>query len=109
MIRDSLAANSSLAAMLMTTDGARFQYRAKAGAPSDHVSDTKIGAPIWLRIVRSGDTVNGYTSADGNTWSLLSSQAVTMDSQVFLGMAVSQQDPKNGYFSDAIFTDLKID
>ena len=109
MIRDNLDANSSLAAMLMTWEGARFQYRTKAGAPSDHVSDTKISAPMWLRVVRSGDTLSGYTSADGNTWSLLSSQTVTMDSKVFLGMAVSQQDPKNGYFSDAIFTDLKID
>jgi regulation of enolase protein 1 (concanavalin A-like superfamily) len=109
MIRDSLDANSSLAAMLMTSDGARFQYRTKVGAPSGHVSDTKICAPIWLRVVRGGDKLSGYTSADGNTWSLVSSQIVTMDSQVFLGMAVSQQDPKNGYFSDAIFSDLSID
>jgi hypothetical protein len=109
MIRDSLDANSSLASMLMTRDGARLQYRTKAGVLSDHVSDTTINAPIWLRVVRSGDTVKGYTSADGNTWSLLSSQTVTMGSQVFLGMAVSQQDPKNEYFSDALFTHLKID
>jgi hypothetical protein len=38
----------------------------------------------------------------------LGSQTVAMDSKVFLGMAVSQQDPENGYCSDAIFTDLKI-
>jgi hypothetical protein len=108
MIRDSLDANSSLAAMLMTREGVRFQYRTEAGAASDHVSDTEIGAPIWLRVVRSGDTVQGYTSADGNAWSLLGSQTVAMDREVFLGMAVSQQDPENGYCSDVIFTDLKI-
>jgi ABC-type transport system involved in multi-copper enzyme maturation permease subunit len=68
IIKASLRQGSAYAAMMVTGGhGVRMQY--------DYTGDTaglpgtvSAAAPRWLRLVRSGDTLTGYDSADGTRW-----------------------------------------
>jgi hypothetical protein len=66
IVKDGTARGSSYAALVMTGHhGVRMQH--------DYVHDTagspgELTAPRWLRLTRSGDTVTGEESADGERW-----------------------------------------
>lgn len=68
MLKAGLTPGSAYAAMTQTgSHGTRMQWNYThdtAGLPGT-VSAT---APRWLRLTRSGDTVTGYDSVDGVTW-----------------------------------------
>jgi hypothetical protein len=95
MIRESLNANSANAMMLITpttSNGFSFQLRASTGASSSQT----LGGPLnaapnnWVRLVRSGNTLTGYKSADGVTWTQVgTSVTITMASNIYIGLAVT--------------------
>ena len=67
LVTASTRQGSAYAAVMATgRHGIRFQY--------DYVHDTgpqtavTTATPRWVRLVRSGDSVTGYTSADGQFW-----------------------------------------
>jgi len=68
VVKDGLGQGTTYAALMVTAGhGVRMQHdftEDVAGSP-DGVS---AGAPRWLRLTRSGDTVTGHESADGATW-----------------------------------------
>ena len=68
MVKDGTRPGSAYAALMLTGGhGVRMQYDYThdiAGGP-DGVSRT---SPRWLRLVRSGDDLTGYASADGARW-----------------------------------------
>jgi ABC-type transport system involved in multi-copper enzyme maturation permease subunit len=68
IIKEKILPGSAYAAMLATgSHGVRMQYNYTgdlAGLPGD-VSAT---SPRWLRLVRAGDSITGYDSADGTHW-----------------------------------------
>jgi len=45
-------------------------------------------APYWVRLVRSGSTFTGFSSADGVTWTQVGQISVTMASNALEGLAV---------------------
>ena len=68
IIKENTSQGSAYAAMMVTgSNGVRLQW--------DYVNDTPgltgsvfASAPRWLRLVRDGDTITGYDSADGTHW-----------------------------------------
>lgn len=68
IVKASTDQGSSYAALLVTAGhGVRLQWdytHDVAGSPAVASEAT----PVWLRLTRSGDTVTGYESADGTTW-----------------------------------------
>jgi hypothetical protein len=92
MIRETLAPYSSNAIMYVAPNGANFQIRPKTGDPSSYIVGTTLTAPYWVKIVRSGNVLTGYHSADGITWKLVSSSTIVMVPNVFLGLAVTAHD-----------------
>ena len=68
MIKASVSPGAAYAAMLVTGgNGVRMQDNFTgdtAGLPGPVTA----ASPRWLRLVRSGDTVTGYDSADGTSW-----------------------------------------
>ncbi|MGH9409709.1 MAG: PQQ-dependent sugar dehydrogenase, partial [Vicinamibacterales bacterium] len=46
-------------------------------------------APHWVKLVRSGNTITGYESADGTNWTVVGSDTFTMNSVAYVGLAVS--------------------
>ncbi|RCG31567.1 hypothetical protein DQ384_08315 [Sphaerisporangium album] len=68
IIKDGTAQGSSYAALMVTgAHGVRMQHdftHDTAGRPGG----VSAGAPRWLRLTRSGDTITGQESADGTRW-----------------------------------------
>lgn len=92
MIRETLTAGSKMAVMAVTpASGAQFVYRTATGGTSKTTSAVGVLAPQWVKLVRSGSTLNGYRSVDGVTWTLVKSQAITMASTVYVGLAVTSR------------------
>ena len=65
--------------------------------PTDGGQGTNIVAqagaiPTWLRLTRSGNSVTASTSSDGVTFTPVSTQTLTLQSTVFVGMAVASHD-----------------
>jgi alpha-tubulin suppressor-like RCC1 family protein/regulation of enolase protein 1 (concanavalin A-like superfamily) len=92
MIRETLAAGSNMALMAVTpSSGAQFVYRTAAGGQTKTTSAAGVAAPRWVKLVRSGSTLNGYHSPDGVAWTLVKSQSITMASTVYIGLAVTSR------------------
>jgi regulation of enolase protein 1 (concanavalin A-like superfamily) len=90
MIRQSTAANSAYVFVMITPgNGVNMQYRPTNGGTSVQLAQ-QLGhaAPYWVRLVRSGNTFTGFSSADGTTWAQVGTISVTMSSGVTAGMAV---------------------
>jgi len=93
MVRNSTNANSRYVA-LMRTHGAGLQcaYRPTDGGDANRaVGDTGwIAMPVWVRLVRSGDTFDYYysTAADPGEggWTYRASITVDMDDAVLVGI-----------------------
>ncbi len=94
MVRNSTASNSRHV-MLMRTDYNRslqFAYRPQDGWNTDRAgNDLRTSAPVWVRIVRSGDTFDYYYSTASDPtegdWAYYTSVTVDMDDTVMVGMA----------------------
>jgi regulation of enolase protein 1 (concanavalin A-like superfamily) len=90
MIRNTLAANSAHAFMLVSPGkGTALQSRAVGGGTSLSIAGPVLTAPRWVRLVRAGSVFTAYHSADGVTWSQVGSQTITMGSTVYVGLAFS--------------------
>ena len=93
MIRESLAANSSQAMMVLTPgNGVAFQRRKTTGGVTFHTGGASVVAPYWVKIVRSGSTFSGYSSPDGVNWSLVGSDTISMATNVYFGLALTSHN-----------------
>jgi len=63
--------------------------------------------PYWVKVVRSGNVLTGYVSADGVNWVQDgTSQTISMASGVYVGFAVSSNN--NGALATATFDNVSI-
>ena len=107
MIRSDLTANAAYAMAAVTSlNGTVFQSRSTAGGASTFVTGTTAGAPQWIRVVRSGNTLSGYSSADGLTWAAIGTSTITTGSTVYVGLAVTSHDPST--VATATFTNVAV-
>ena len=114
MIRDSLDADSTCAAVLITPEnGVRFQFRNAAGGVTDRQFVEGITAPQWVRLERtSGGLIRAYYSADGTTWKRFNLIQVTMSMPVYAGLAVTSHNVDlacDAVFSEVSFPDTSVD
>ena len=47
-----------------------------------------LAAPYWLRLVRSGNTFTSYVAPDGVNWTQTGTTTVSMNANVYVGLAV---------------------
>ena len=107
MIRGDLTANAAYAMAAVTSlNGTVFQSRSTAGGASTFVMGTTAGAPQWIRVVRSGNTLSGYSSADGSTWTAIGTSTITLGSTVYVGLAVTSHNPSAA--ATATFTNVAV-
>jgi hypothetical protein len=105
MIRESLTSGSRYAFMGISPACAlRWQRR---GNTSGGTSTSKAGNATppnaWVRVVRAGNNLSGYSSVDGTTWALVNSCKITMAPNIFVGLAVASGSPTTpglGVFSN---------
>jgi phosphatidylserine/phosphatidylglycerophosphate/cardiolipin synthase-like enzyme len=106
MIRSSLSASSSYAFMLMSAGkGAAFQRRTASGGSAVSTAGSFSTAPRWLKLTRSGATVTAYESADGQSWTKVGSDSLSLGKTIYLGLAVSSH--VSGVLCSATFTSVQ--
>jgi regulation of enolase protein 1 (concanavalin A-like superfamily) len=88
MVRTSLAANAAHASMLLTrSNGLAFIRRPGAGLASLTTSGGSATAPVWVKLERRGSAVTAFRSADGNSWTMVGSETLTIPSTFYVGLA----------------------
>ncbi len=92
MARQNTDAGSAYAAALMTpttANGVHFQSRATASGSTTDAGTTGVAPPYWVRVSRNGNTLSGWRSPDGQTWTQVgTNQTITMTDPVLVGMVV---------------------
>ena len=118
MYRKSLDASAANAYMLQFPNpGGRpgwptYQWRTTdAGQSADTLFQTQEPMPLWLRLVRSGNTFTGYWALDVNgapgTWNQVGAQqTVVMGATAYAGLAVTAHN--NGALATATFDHVQI-
>jgi hypothetical protein len=92
MVRETLTAGSTNAYIALGQQSLiYFDERATTNGVTDSQDNTTaVAAPIWLKLVRSGNTFSGYLSADGVNWTQVGTiQTVDMAANVYIGLAVN--------------------
>ena len=94
MVRDSLQPDAIHAMVDVTPAGAvEFIWRAATGdAAQAHVIDN-VGVPAWIRLVRQNNTVSGYYSSDGTSWTEVDSVTLPFTAPDEVGIAVTSHVP----------------
>jgi beta-glucanase (GH16 family) len=114
MIRDGTAANASYAFTFVNPnnsvagEGANFEFRNGAGTASQSANSVAgMTAPLWLKLVRSGNTFSAFYSANGSTWTQNGpAETIPMGVTVNVGLAVSANT--NSALNTATFTHTSI-
>jgi regulation of enolase protein 1 (concanavalin A-like superfamily) len=95
MAREDLTLNGRFAAALATPamNGAFFEWRDPAGSTANQTGSFPANYPnTWLRLQRVGNTFTGYAGYDGQTWTALGSDTISMSNLVYLGFSVSSHN-----------------
>lgn len=93
MIRENLDSNARYAMVAVTAgNGVAFQRRTATGGSSSHTAGAAVGAPYWVKLVRSGNTFTAYQSANGSTWVAVGSASISMSSSAYVGLALTSHD-----------------
>ena len=93
MIRESLSAGSRHAfALLSATRGYAFHRRIDPNGFTEGGTGVTGATPGWVRLVRTGNTIQGFRSADGVTWTSLGTDVVPMASTVYVGIATTSHN-----------------
>jgi hypothetical protein len=112
MIREILSAKSMHAMTVMTpgstqNHAAQFQWRPTTGGLSDRSQGGSMNLPYWVRIQRMGNTLRGYISPNGSTWTQQGTdQTISMSQTVYFGLVAHSHVP--GQLLTAKFDNVTI-
>jgi uncharacterized protein YccT (UPF0319 family) len=108
MVRNGTAPGATFADVVLTpTNGVAFQYRNATDGQSNGTTVTGVTGPVWLKLVRSGNSFSGYYSTNGTTWAQIgTTQAITMPASVRAGLMVTAHN--NSALATATFTNVAV-
>jgi Big-like domain-containing protein len=107
MIRESLSSGSRHAfALVSAARGYGFQDRIDPGGFSNSVSGVTGVAPGWVRLVRSGSSIQAFRSTNGTTWTSMGSDVVPMADTVYVGIATTSHNASRS--TKAVLDRLKL-
>ncbi len=104
MIRQTLIPNSAAAAVFYYNNAVWMEDRPTTGTYNSYLQDLSGTVPMWLKLIRTGNTFTGYGSPDGSNWTLLGTATITMPTTVYIGLAVSGA----GYLEPATFDSVAV-
>jgi YVTN family beta-propeller protein len=100
MIREALTGGSRHATVFTTpaveNNGFGLVWRPVVNAATSYAGGPALNAAPnnWVRLVRSGDTITAYASANGSAWTLIDTVTLTgLSSTVQIGLAVTSTSP----------------
>jgi endoglucanase len=107
MIRESLAANSTHAATVVTpANGVSFPRRTTTGALSTSATVAGQVVPKYVKIERSGSTFTSSYSNDGITFTTVGTVSISMSSTVYVGLCLTSHN--DGVLASASFTNVAV-
>ena len=62
--------------------------------------------PHWVKLVRQGNTFSAYRSTDGSKWTLVGTETITMNAQVYIGIATCSHN--TSVIAEASFDHVNI-
>jgi hypothetical protein len=115
LLTPSTTQGSAYAAVMATgRHGIRFQYNYTHDTPGV-ASTVTTSTPRWLRLVRSGDSITGYASTNGRSWTKVGSAHLSgLPASVQVGLFVTspltfQSDTGYPTLATATFDHLTVD
>jgi len=115
-LRESLEPGARGVTICVTPgDGTQFLYREHkdektvrilANAEAQKTALPKGQFPCWLKIVRRGDEVSGYESADGEKWILSGKITLPLATDTAIGLAASSH--KKDILTKAVFDHVNV-
>ena len=69
-----------------------FLQRSETGGITSNVGSVSGTAPVWLKLIRFGDSFTTHTSSDGVTWTQVSAQTISMADSAYIGLAVTSHN-----------------
>jgi regulation of enolase protein 1 (concanavalin A-like superfamily) len=61
---------------------------------------------VWVRVVRTGNTLSGYKSVDGINWTLVNSANIAMASNIYIGLAEASGSAST--LATSLFTNVMV-
>ncbi len=95
MIRQTTDPGSPYYGVFVTpTSGIKVQYRTTQGGTTATQASVAGVVPTYLDVIRSGNTFQAYSSADGQVWSLIpgSSKVIAITGGMLAGLAVTSHN-----------------
>jgi regulation of enolase protein 1 (concanavalin A-like superfamily) len=108
MIRETLAPGSRYAFMGISPGGTfRSQSRSgTSGSTASTVSSAGVPPNAWARLVRTGNSLYSYQSTTGTNWTLVTSNSITMATNLYFGLAVASGNTNT--LNTSTFTNLTV-
>lgn len=108
MLRASHDADAAFATVLVTpSNGVLFHWRNATGASATGEPPSTGTAPKWVKLVRANDTVLGYHSEDGASWSEIGSQqGIFGSADTQAGLVVTAHD--DTVLNQSEFTNVSV-
>lgn len=98
MFRNSLASNSRSAFLAIMPNGsAQWSFRRTDGANAQQTNISNQAAPRYVKLVRFGSLITASVSADKVSWTQVGQANITMDENVYVGLALSASEYYGGY------------
>ena len=90
MIRETLDQSSTHGYASGYSGRAYFNYRTTTGSANSYDYNGGNTLPVWVKLVRTGNTFNSYWSPDGDSWYQVgTTQTMTMAQSVYIGLGVA--------------------
>jgi phosphatidylserine/phosphatidylglycerophosphate/cardiolipin synthase-like enzyme/regulation of enolase protein 1 (concanavalin A-like superfamily) len=107
MMRETTAANSRQAFMIVSPGkGLAFQRRTATGGVSASTAGPMATAPYWVRLTRTGSTIQAFVSTTGTSWTLVGTDTIPMAATIQVGLAVSSH--VDGSLATATFRGVMV-
>ncbi|MDQ8182955.1 LamG-like jellyroll fold domain-containing protein [Pelagicoccus sp. SDUM812005] len=108
MIREHVGTGSPQVSFIRRpTQGISFQWRDTHSGGMTSVKDTTITGAVWLRLVRSGNTVTGYYSSNGTSWTNFASATIDLNESAPMGLCVTSHN--DGVLCTGTFSNVSLD
>lgn len=107
MFRESLATNARNVMMaLRPVSVLSFYSRTTTGSTTSYQGGASVQTPYWVKLVRKGNILSGFRSADGLHWTLTGTEAMNFPLSCYVGLAVTSG--VNGISCKATFDQVTI-
>jgi hypothetical protein len=107
MLRETLASGAANVFLAITPQhGILFQWRGAANALTHSQQGPQRTVPTWLKLLRHLNTIKGFASTNGITWTLVSSVTLPMTATSSIGLAVTAHN--NATRSRAVFAHVAL-